>query len=228
MIDKFYTKFKDRKEALSRLFDIIPTKDMIKQNTILIALSQGGLLLAYEMSNRLNIPLDFLFTEPILAPKNPECEVAIVSESMDIVVNETLVDSFNITYDFIYGEAQRKYEEKVLPDIYKFRKGEIMSSLDKKNVLIIDEGIETGLTMQVAIKSCIKKNANTIMIASPVVADDIAEMLEENTDMIYSLYRPKHFVNTKYYYEDLEDIDLSVFSNILDKALIQSKTNLRK
>ncbi|RDU64145.1 phosphoribosyltransferase [Helicobacter sp. MIT 14-3879] len=222
MIDKSYVKFKDRIDALNKLLDIIPTQELKKPNTILIAISEGGLLLAYEISNRYNLALDFLFTEPILAPKNSECEVAIVSESMDIMINETLVNSFDITYDFIYGEAQRKYEEKILQNIYKFRKGEIISSLSRKNVIIIDDGIETGLTMRVAIKTCAKKLASTIIVATPVVSYDVAEMLETSADMVYSVYIPRHFVSTKYYYEEYNNLDSNLIFDMLNKSLIQN------
>ncbi len=222
MIDKYYEKFKNRDDALHKLLDIIPTKYLSKGNTILVAVSGGGLLLADEIHNRTNIPLELLFTEPIFANKNPECKIAIVSESRDISVNECLVESFGITYDFIYGEAQRKYEEKILPNIYKCRKGEIISSFNKKRILLIDDGIDTGLTMSVAIKTCIKKGANDIAIATPVVSSDVADMLDIDIDAIYSVYKPKHFVNTKYYYDDLPSVDSNIVSNILNKAL--SKT----
>ncbi len=219
MIDKIYEPFNDRYDALNKLIDIIPIKTLIKDNTILIAISAGGLLLANEISRKTNLTFDFLFTEPIFAPKNSDCKIAIVSETMDIAINEILVDAFNISYDFIYGEAQRKYEEKIIPDIYKYRKGENIKTLDKKNVLIIDEGIETGLLINLAIKSCIKKGVNKIMVAAPVISDDVTLFLDECADVVYSVYRPKHFVNTKYYFKNKERIDSSVIIDILDKSL---------
>lgn len=222
MIDKYYEKFSTRFDALDKLLDVIPSDVLKKPNTLLIAISEGGLVMANEIITRYAIPLDFLFTEPILAPKNPECEVAIVSESMDISINEALVDSFDITYDFIYGEAQRRYEEKILPNIYRFRKGEVIRSLSKKNIIIIDDGVETGLTMRVALKTCTKKFANTITIATPVISADTLEMLDDSADMIYSVYTPKHFVNTKYYYEEYDKIDPNVVVDILNKALLQN------
>lgn len=229
MIDKTYEQFLDRQDALNKLLDVIPTNYLTKANTILIAVSEGGLVLANEIHNRTNIPLDFLFTEPILSPKNPDCEIAIVSESMDITINEILVDAFDISHDYIYGEAQRKYEEKILPNIYKFRKGEVISSLSKKNVLIIDDGIETGLTMMVSIKSCIKKGASFIMVAAPVVSDNVLDVLDESADVVYSVYHPKHFVNTKYYYKNLEPVDTLLVTDILNKSIstIISKQSIK-
>lgn len=219
MIDKLYTKFSDRMDALNKLIDIIPSGEFKKPNTILIAISDGGLLLAYEIANRFNLSLDFLFTEEIFAPKNSECEVAIVSESMDIAINENLVESFDISYDFIYGEAKRRYDERILPNIYKYRKGEVISSLNKRNVIIIDDGIESGLTMNVAIKSCKKKFCSTIRIATPVIAETTKNQLESLVDNIFCVYMPKHFVNTKYYYEDFAKIDSNLIVEMLNKSL---------
>lgn len=222
MIDKIYEPFNDRYDALNKLFDIIPIKNLIKDNTILIAISDGGLLFANEICKKTNLTLGFLFTEPIFAPKNPDCKIAIVSESMDISMNEILVDAFDISYDFIYGEAQRKYEEKILPNIYKYRKGENIKSLDKRNVLIIDEGIETGLLINVAIKSCLKKGAKSIMVAAPVISDDVISFLDESADSVFSIYRPQHFVNTKHYFKNIDKIDSSIIIDILDKSLSKS------
>lgn len=220
---KDYVKFKDRDEALGRLIDLMPSQMLKKPDSILIAISDGGLYIAFEIAKRFNLNLNFLFTEPIYAPKNSECEVAIVSESMDIEMNESLIDSFGISYDFIYGEAKRRYDEKILPKIYKFRKGEIISSLNKKNVFLIDDGIDTGLTMSVAIKTCAKKLANTITIITPVVCNEVANILEAQSDGLYCVYRPEHFVGTKNYYENLPDLENAEMLELLDKSLNKKK-----
>ena len=219
MIDKSYDKFIDRDDALIKLLDVMPINSLSKRDSIMIAVSDGGLFFADKIANRVNIPFDFLFTQPIFSPKNLECKIAMVSENMDIFMNDILINAFGISRDFVYGEAQRKYEEKILPDIYKFRKGEVISSLARKNVIIIDDGIDTGLTASVTVKTCIKKGASNIIIAAPVVCSDVADMLDTSVDNIYSVYMPKHFVDTRYYYQKRENIEPSVISNILNTAL---------
>lgn len=221
MIDKIYEPFEDRIDALNKLFDIIPP--IAKKNTLILAISDGGLFFASEIAKRTNLAFDFLFTQSIFAPKNPECEIAIVSESMDIVVNYELVQAFGISYDFVYGEAQRRYEEKILPDIYRLRKGGVIQTLHSKRVLIVDDGIDTGLTMSVAIKTCIKKGASNVIVATPVVSDDVADILEESADSVYSVYRVKHFVNTRHYYKNRQTIDSSIIAEILGKAFDKNK-----
>lgn len=227
MIDKFYTKFENRDDSLTKLLDIIPSGELIKPNTILIAISDGGLYLAYEISRRFDLPFDFLFTELLFAPKNSECEVGIVSESMDIVINDALVKSFGISYDFIYGEAKRRYDEGILPNIYKYRKGEMIRALNKSNVILLDDGVESGLTMSVAIKTCVKKMCSTIRIATPVISSDVRELLESNADAVFSVYTPSHFVDTKYYYEHFEAIDTNAMLEMLSKSIKGSENGAK-
>lgn len=228
MIDRMYEKFEDRSDALNRMLDITPSGEFKKQGTILLALSAGGLFLAKEIARRFNLRFEILFCESIFAPKNNECEVAVVSESMDIAINDALVEAFGISYDFIYGEAKRRYDEKILPDIYKHRKGEIISTLDKSNVILIDDGVESGLKMSVAIKSCKKKMCSTIRILTPVIAESTLIQLETRVDNIFFVYAPKHFVTTEYYYKRFEVSD-SAFADLKnDKKIDKVIKNERK
>ncbi|MGX3011425.1 phosphoribosyltransferase family protein [Helicobacter sp. 23-1044] len=216
MIDRVYEKFENRSDALNKLLDKTPSAEFEKSGTILVAISVGGLFNASEIARRFNVPFDYLFSESIFAPKNNECEVAIVSENMDIAINSALVQSFGISYDFIYGEAKRRYDEKILPDIYKYRKGENISALDKCNVILVDDGVESGLKMSVAIKTCKKKLCSTIRIFTPLIAESTLLQLENAVDNIFYVYAPKHFVDTEHYYKDFGSVD-SAFEALNDK-----------
>ncbi|PAF48576.1 phosphoribosyltransferase [Helicobacter sp. 12S02634-8] len=212
-------QFESRDDALLRLMDEMLMWHLDIKNSIILATSLAGVEFGEKMSQKLGIPLDFLFTVPILAPLNPECEIAIVSENMDIIMNEALIDSFEITLDYVYGEAKRAYEEVILADIYKFRKGSMISSLNQRDVLIVDQGVETGLTMNVAIQTCIAKGAKNVYVLTPVIAKNVANSLAENCDGIISVFKPEHFVSTAHYYKTLPPIDDEQVEKILDKSL---------
>ena len=122
-MNKYRNILKNREDAATKLKDVIPMQTLKDENWKIIAVSKGGLSLANYIRGNLKNRIDFLFSEPIMAPNNDECEVARVSESEEIVINENLVSSFEIKYDYIYGEAHRKHEEKILSSIYRYRKG---------------------------------------------------------------------------------------------------------
>ena len=114
---------KNRQDAATKLRDVVPMQRFKDEGWKIVAVSRGGLELGHFFRGKQKNELDFLFSEAIYAPNNDECEIARVSETEEIVINEQLVDSFEIKYDYIYGEAHRKHEEKILSYIYQYRKG---------------------------------------------------------------------------------------------------------
>lgn len=210
------TFFENREDALQKLLNNMPLSFFEKQDCVVVGISFAGILFAHRLAQIIKAPLAFLFTAPILAPNNPECEIAMATETHDVVINEPLVKSFEISLDYIYGEVQRQYEDKMLPLIYQYRKGNPLTSLKGKRVLLVDEGIDSGLTALASIKSVITLQAKTVHFACPVAPIDVAEIMDEATDGIFCLYRSKNFVDIGYYYKDYPAIESSVIEEIFN------------
>ena len=71
-------KFKDREDAAKGLYDSLPIDRMKDESWNLVALSTGGLELAYHINKRLSLPIDILVSAAITAPQNTDCEIARV------------------------------------------------------------------------------------------------------------------------------------------------------
>jgi len=197
---------KNREDAALRLKEVIPMQRLKEENWKIIAVSKGGLEVAAYLRGKYQNEIDFLFTEPIFAPNNDECEIARVSESEEIVIHEKLVDAFDIKYDYIYGEAHRKHEEKILSSIYKYRKGRRFVNVKGEFVLLIDEGSETGSKFVTALKTILAQKPKAVYIAVPVLPSDVLELLEPFCDDVYCLYDIEDYVETSLYYEELDKI----------------------
>ena len=206
-MNKYKNILKNHKDAAIKLADVIPMQRLKDEHWKLIAVSRGGLELAYNISLKYKNKIDFLFSEPVMAPHNNECEVARVCESEEIVINEDLVAAFNIEYDYIYGEAHRKHEEKILSYIYQYRKGRPFASMNNEIVLLVDEGSETGLKFMTALKTVLAQKPKAIYIAVPVIPSDVLELLEPFADNIFFLHSIDDYVETSLYYEESIKID---------------------
>jgi putative phosphoribosyl transferase len=204
---KYKHILKNREDAAQKLIDVIPMQRLKEESWTMVAVSKGGLELAYFIRKKLPNTLDFLFSEGIMAPNNDECEIARVSEREEIVINEQLVDTFDIQYDYIYGEAQRKHEEQILSYIYQYRKGRPFSSMKDKVVLLVDEGSETGMKLMTALKTILAMKPKAVYIAVAVLPKDTLELLEPFADDIFFLYDIDDYVETALYYEELERIE---------------------
>ena len=214
---KYKDVLKNRLDAATKLKESIPMKRLEEESWSLISVSKGGLELASLIRGELNNDIDFLFSEPILAPHNHECEVARVSESEEIVINEDLVLAFDIQYDYIYGEAHRKHEENILSYIYQYRKGKPFLDVEDRVVLLTDEGSETGLKFMTALKTILAQKPKAVYIAVSVLPSDVLELLEPYADEIFYLYAIDDYVETTLYYEELENIDEDKIEKLLEE-----------
>lgn len=207
---------KDTKDAAQKLKDVIPMHRFKDEEWHIVALSKGGLEIGSYLREDSSNSIDFLFSHPIVAPHNDDCEIARVSESEEIIIHEALVSAFEINYDYIYSQAHLKHEDVILSEIYRYRKGRPFSDLRDKIVLLVDEGSETGSRLLLGIKSVLAQKPKAVYLAVGVLPGDVLENLKQFVDNIFFLYSIDDYVNTSLYYEKLEDIDDERVENLLE------------
>jgi putative phosphoribosyl transferase len=215
--------FENREDAAAKLIETLPLELLQDNETVVIGVSEGGVYFADQIAKAADSQMDILLTEAILAPNNPELAIAMVSETEEVVMHKALIDSFDINEDYVYSEAQRKYEEEVLAYVYKYRKGKDLVSLKGKYVVLADECIETGLTMMVALKSVIAREAKNIYIATPILDKTVYENLLSVCDGVFCPHKIQDYISIEYYYKDFRPLDFEEISEIVKQQEMKSK-----
>lgn len=217
MTDLKELQFENQLVAGEKLIELLPN-DFEKDNCILVGMMPQSVIIADFVAKKLDINYEIMFCEPIFAPYNAECIIGMVSETEEVVVYENLINSFDITLGFVYGEAQRKYEEKILKNIYKYRKGGLLGELANKNILLIDDGCETGLTAEVCAKTLLCKGVKSITYLTPLISEDIANELNVLMDKIYVVRKIANFVEVDFYYTDKIEPKPEIIMSILEES----------
>jgi len=210
------TYFEDREDASIELIDTLPLELLQENETVVIGVSEGGVYFAGKIAKAVHSQMDILLTEAILAPNNSELAIAMISETEEVVMHKALIDSFGINEDYVYGEAQRKYDEEVLSYVYKYRKGKDLVSLAGKYVVLVDECVETGLTMMVALKSVIARGAKNIYIATPILDKAVYENLLNVCDGVFCPHKIQDYISIEYYYKNFDPFTFDDISEIID------------
>jgi len=221
-IDK-HSYFENRQDAAAQLIDTLPLELLSKNETVVIGVSEGGVYFADKIAQKIDAQMDILLTEAILAPNNPELAIAMISETDEVVMHQALVDAFEILEDYVYSEAQRKYEDEVLAYVYKYRKGSDLVSLEGKYVLLADECIETGLTMMVALKSVIARGAKNIYIATPILDKTVYQNLLTVCDGVFCPHKIQDYISIEYYYKNFEPLPFEEIIKIVDAQMQKDK-----
>lgn len=215
--------FKNREEAAWKLIQELPIGIFSSENTVVLGVSEGGAYFANELSQELNIPMNILLTEPIYSLVNPKLSIAMVGETEQVVIHKALVEAFDIPKDYIYNEAQNKYSNEILDYMRKYRNGEKLKNLEDKYVILVDECVETGLTMMTAVKTAISLGAKNIFIAVPVLDNVVYENLVTICDNIFCPHKIDDYISLEYYYEELEPFSFEEISKIMNKNKIGNK-----
>ncbi len=214
----FSSYFKNKSEAMVELIDILPQKRAQDDNWLIVAINEQAVLLADMISLKLNLDFDLLFTQEISTPNNDECIVAMVSETQEIVIQEELINSFLINLDYIYGQAHRLFEKDIIPKVYKYKKGELISGVKGRNILFVDAGCETGLRVISCAKTAIKLGALSVMYSTPIIATDVHEALQRVTDEIFCIKKVDNFVNVDFYYRSMQKLEQNDIIEVLNNS----------
>ena len=205
--------FKDIQEASEKLVSLLPKDILSSDETVVISVSKEGLFFAKEIANSIHSELDILITQPIVAPNNSLLCIAMVSETQEVIINKALISSFSIDEDYIYKEANRQYKDKILGNIETYRKGKELLSVEGKYVVLVDDCIETGLSMMLALKSVIQRGAKNIFIVTPILDKIVYDNLITICDGVFCIHTIQDYISIEYYYENFDCFD---YENIIE------------
>jgi len=174
--------FKDRFHAGEVLSEMI-RRNVRLEDAILFAIPAGGVPVAYEISKRLKLPMDLAVVRKIQIPWNPEAGFGAISWDGEIVLNKELIRLLGLSREEVQ-ESIRRTKNIVLERFRMFRRGKPIPDLRDKIVIIVDDGIASGYTMLVALRSLKKRSPEKIIIAAPTASTNAIEILEGETDYI--------------------------------------------
>lgn len=218
MIERSKLMFEDQIDAGQKLFEMLPVEHLRSEKYTIVCGSLNSVFLVNFIAKKLRLDFEIIFNDFIFAPNNADCVVAMVSETEEIVMIDELIKSFGISLDYIYGESHRKYEERILKNVYKYRKGKLLTDLKDKNVILIDEGCETGITALMCAKTLINLGVKSIIYATPLIAKDVADSIINIIDEIYYVHKIVNFVNVNFYYRNKILFNEQIVMDILEDS----------
>lgn len=214
-------RFRDRKDAGIKLAGKL--EKFRDQDALVLALPRGGVVPAAEIAKVLGAPLDLIITKKIGHPLNDEYAICAISEDGDPVCNEaelSRVDPswFENKVDRVRGEIKRRRE--------KYLGKEKRRSLEDKTVIIVDDGIATGLTMMAAIKEAKARHPKRIVVAIPVVPEETAGRLEALVDELVAMdIDPNYLGAVGAYYDNFWQVEDSTVMAIMNEFSGERRNN---
>ena len=182
-------KFFDRSDAGKQLADVIELETTL--NTVVLALPRGGIPLGLIIADRFHVPLDVAMSKKIGYPSHSEYAIGAVSEEGEPILNTTEVTGLNNEWLENEVKAIRRKMESRRQQYSAYLK---KIPIKNKTVVIVDDGIATGMTMKAAIQSAYSLEAKKVIVAVPVIPKDTYEELKQLADEVVAVEVPRVFL----------------------------------
>jgi len=173
-------------------------------DAVIFALPRGGVVVGAEIAKILNISLNVAVVRKIGHPFNPEYAICALSESDDLVCNED--EKKGLSEEWLKEAVDREKKEIIRrKENYSSVKKSVLPN--KKTVILVDDGIATGLTMKAAIAWAKNQKAKKIIVAIPVTPIETAEALKKEIDDLVSLEIAEYYMGAVgAYYINFEQV----------------------
>ncbi len=213
--------FKNREEAGELLAqELISFRDDPK--AILLALPRGGVVVAYQLSLALHLPLDVLITRKIGAPDNPEYALGAVSETGAVYWNREALYGLSLTERQLSAAVQVQQKE-VSRRVALYRQGRPFPDLKDRTVILVDDGLATGATFFASVTTARQGNPRRLIGAIPVGPRSTVEEARKLVDQLIVLRVPDPFYAVGNFYRDfeqVEDREVLQYLNLAEEASI--------
>lgn len=196
-------RFENRVEAGKILADKLMS--FSGEKPVILALPRGGLPVAAEIAGALHAPLDILAVKKLGAPGHPELAIGAVSEDGIPVLNEELVDALDPERRHVTKAAKMKAEE-VRKQVAAYREAMPLVSIKNRFVILVDDGLATGATMEAAIRILKNRGVKKIVVAVPVASSEAYWKLKGEVDDVVALVVPQEFYAVGLWYQDFSEV----------------------
>lgn len=213
-------RFTNRAEA-GRLLAQRLTAYSGRSDVIVLALPRGGVPVAYEIALALTVPLDVFVVRKIGVPHHRELAMGAVAADGTYVVNRSIIEELQITGDEFIAEFHNELREAQRRE-KAYRDGLPPPVLQGKTVILVDDGLATGSTMEAAVDSVRRQGCKEVVLAVPVAPVDTQARFGAIVDQMICMFTPQPFYAVGTYYIDFAQTGDDEVRTLLSRAAARS------
>jgi len=202
--------FRDRREAGEQLGRHLSRRLPVRgEEVVVLAIPRGGVVVARPVADALGALLDITIPRKIGAPGNPELAVGAVALAGDeeiVVVDERTLGWLNVPPGYVKEEAARQRQE-IERRLAAYRQGRPPVPIAGRTVVVVDDGVATGLTARAALSAIARQSPRDVLLAVPVAPPETVREFQQQGLKVEALETPSPFHAVGRFYADFEPVE---------------------
>jgi putative phosphoribosyl transferase len=210
--------FTDRTDAGRRL--AAQLLDLRGEDVVVLGIPRGGVPVAFEVAAALHAPLDVILVRKLGVPFQPEFAMGAIGEGGEEILAESTVALTGVTESEVRAVEARERAE-LAARAARLRPGRQRLPLTGRVAVVVDDGVATGATAQVACDIARRLGAARVVLAVPVIAASTLPNLTGADDIVY-VEAPEEFWAVGQFYTDFSatsDDEVVLLLNEAERSL---------
>lgn len=196
--------YKDRVEAGRVLAEALK-RYAGRSDLLVLGLPRGGVPVAVVVAEALGAPLDVLVVKKLGVPGFEELAMGAVATGGARVLNQEVVQELGVSQQVIERAAQQATQE-VQRRERVFRGERPLPEMQGRCVILVDDGLATGSTMQAAVSAVRQHRPGQVVVAVPVAPQQTVESLRATVDDVVCPLTPESFGAVSQWYLEFPQV----------------------
>lgn len=209
-------RFTDRREA-GRVLAVRLAELPGLHDVIVLGLPRGGLPVAEEVASALHAPLDLVNVRKLGVPGHEELAMGAIAAGGVRVVDERALAMLGVDRAQLERAAEDEGFELARRERL-YHEGRAAPPLRGRTVILVDDGLATGATMQAAVAAVRADAPAKVVVAVPVAPADAVARLWRLADEVVVLSVPDPFFSVGAWYDDFTQVSDDEVRGILARA----------
>ncbi len=192
-------RFRDRRHAGAVLASKL--EHVAEREPVVLALPRGGVPVAYEVARALGCPMDVFVVRKLGMPGHPELAMGAIASGGVRVMNEDVVTWYRPSAEAIEAVTRAELIELERRE-RAYRDDRPPVPIEGRIVILVDDGLATGLTMRAAVLAVRRLRPARVVVAVPVGARETCEGLLDIADEVVCPLMPEPFSAVGLWYID--------------------------
>jgi putative phosphoribosyl transferase len=207
--------FRDRVDAGRALAEALAP--YAKRRPVILGVPRGGVVVAYEVARRLRAPLDVVLVRKLGVPYQPELGFGAIGEGGVEILDQSMVARAGVSRDAVADVTERERRE-LGRRIRVYRGTRPPVDVAGRTVIIVDDGIATGVSIRAAAQVIRARGASWVVIAAPVGPPTTVARLFEEADDVVVVEEPTHMMAIGAWYGDFRQVEDEEVTRLLARA----------
>jgi len=174
--------FRDREHAGQVLAGMLA--ELRGSNALVFAIPAGGVPVGASLAQALGLELEVAVVSKITLPWNTEVGCGAVAFDGSVLLNEDLVAQVGLSQADL-RRAIARTRDNVTRRVALLRKGRAWPDLRDRLSVVVDDGLASGYTMQVAVQALRRVGGERIFVAVPTAHRRSAQWIASQVEALY-------------------------------------------